>query len=218
MLTRFCSNHTPARKDCRAAIYFANPAFPPITYFYGSGSCHFGSENASFQVPISVPNGDAYVTWTCGAAAHMCMRANVSEGRGTLRAPQSQDGTISCQTWSQNGNTTLSASFHSVEGDSTTNTGRGTTSSTSTTSSTTSSTSITVTTAASPASSVVISEDQSIPRSNLSNTVSPSADGNGFVQVSTASRLAAPDIARGLVTVTRTVTTLFTTIVLSESR
>uniref|UniRef100_L7IU14 Uncharacterized protein n=1 Tax=Pyricularia oryzae (strain P131) TaxID=1143193 RepID=L7IU14_PYRO1 len=117
-------NHTPARKDCRAAIYFANPAFPPITYFYGSGSCHFGSENASFQVPVGVPNGDAYVTWTCGVAAHTCVRANVSEGRGTLRAPQSQDGTISCQTWSQNGNTTLSASFHSVEGGSTTNTGQ----------------------------------------------------------------------------------------------
>lgn len=150
------------------------------------------------------------------------MRANISEGRGTLRAPQLQNGTISCQKWSQNSNKTLSASFHFVESGSTTNTGRSTISSTSTTSNITlnitPNTNIIVTTAASPASSVVTREDQSIPRSNLSNTVSPSANGNGFVQVSTAFRLAAPNIARGLVIIIRTVTTLFTTIILSESR
>ncbi|TLD14890.1 hypothetical protein PspLS_10914 [Pyricularia sp. CBS 133598] len=65
-------NHTPARKDCRAAIYFANPAFPPITYLYGSGSCHFGSENASFQVPVGVPNGDAYDVR--GGGTYLCAR------------------------------------------------------------------------------------------------------------------------------------------------
>ncbi|KAL8369527.1 hypothetical protein RB595_000044 [Gaeumannomyces hyphopodioides] len=109
-------NYSPARRDCRAAIHFANLAFPPITYLYSSGSCHFGSENASFQVPIGAPSGDAFVTWECGAVTHTCVRAVISEGRGTPKPPSLLDGAISCERWpKRNKTSSLAPSISSID-------------------------------------------------------------------------------------------------------
>ncbi|KAL8295057.1 hypothetical protein RB600_000838 [Gaeumannomyces tritici] len=204
-------NYSPARRDCRAAIHFANPAFPPITYLHSSGSCHFGSENASFQVPIGVPSGDAFVTWTCGAVTHTCVRAVISEGRGTPKPPSLLDGAISCERWPKRNKTSSPApSINSTDNGISSNKPPS---------------SFTAIVAPTSFGSVTSSslpvpsrEGQPISGSGASNSAERSTGGDGFIQVSSASRITVPDVARSLLTVTRTVTTLFTTTLTADAR
>ncbi|KAM5357283.1 hypothetical protein ACJZ2D_016420 [Fusarium nematophilum] len=250
------TNHNPIRWDCRAVIHFSNPAFAPITYPYGAGSCYSGSENASFLVPPGVPNGDAFVTWACGVYTQACVRAIISKGCGDPELPALVDGAVDCQSLST-GHRTSNSTGSPITIPTPAITERSTNSRTAPgsagastafsetaaipkvpTTFTGSAPSRSQTNFSTPAATEGSASASSEPPTTFSETAAiptmpttfagsapsrlqadfstpasteGSATEGGFAEVSNASRVTPPSLARGLLTITRTVTTLITT-------
>ncbi|KDN70499.1 hypothetical protein CSUB01_07944 [Colletotrichum sublineola] len=229
------TSHSPFNQDCRAAIYFSNPAFPPITYPYGSGSCHYGAEKASFLVPLGVPNGEAFVTWTCGTVAQACLRAIISEGRGDQQLSALLEGNIDCEIRSYCNETTrlsvgqtgfvtsVTSAEQFASMPSLVRQGSSLAQQSTSMFSSPSRSASTPPQIASPESVPALGSElrdtsQSVPPSTTTGSTEGSSGGDGFAQVSSASSFSVPSVAQSLLTVTRTVTALFTTTLIAAAR
>ncbi|KAI1841727.1 hypothetical protein JX265_013708 [Neoarthrinium moseri] len=81
-------------EQCLASVYFDDLSLP-IMFTFQSSSCD-DLELASFQMPRSVPSGNATITWQCAGQVPSCSRALIVNGLANSSLGHVMDGQVSC--------------------------------------------------------------------------------------------------------------------------
>ncbi|KAI1192385.1 hypothetical protein F5X97DRAFT_329693 [Nemania serpens] len=72
----------PWAKPCQAQLRFADADILPVTFNFSPIAC-LGFQIAQFTVPLTSPNGDAFVSWECGGQqTPACLQLTISNGLG----------------------------------------------------------------------------------------------------------------------------------------